>query len=82
MGSGRSIAVQNFNEQSALLVLGGVISAAVGAGFSVYSVIAIFGVVNAGLMWMIKRWHEQNCIRHPAEIQNLLEIARSDINHG
>jgi LPLT family lysophospholipid transporter-like MFS transporter len=33
-------------------------------------------------MWVIKRWHERNCIAHPAEIEHLLEIARSDNAHG
>ena len=82
MGAGRSIAVQNFNEQACILLLGGVNSLAIGAGMSVYGVIIIFGVLNAGVMYLVKRWHESNLVNHSAEVQHLLEIARSDNAHG
>jgi LPLT family lysophospholipid transporter-like MFS transporter len=82
MGAGRSIAVQNFNEQSCILFLGGFYSLSTGIGLSAFGAITFFGVVVAGFMWVIKRWHERNCIAHPAEIEHLLEIARSDNAHG
>jgi LPLT family lysophospholipid transporter-like MFS transporter len=82
MGAGRSIAVQNFNEQSCILFLGGLYSLSTGIGLSAFGAITFFGVVVAGFMWVIKRWHERNCIAHPAEIEHLLEIARSDNAHG
>jgi hypothetical protein len=40
--------------------------------------IAIFGVLIAGTMWLIRRWHISNCARYPDEIAHLLAIARSD----
>jgi hypothetical protein len=82
MGAGRSIAVQNFNEQACILGLGGFYSLSTGMGLSAFGAITVFGVVVAGFMWVIKRWHERNCREHPAELENLLEIARSDNLHG
>jgi hypothetical protein len=29
-------------------------------------------------MWLIRRWHQRNCVRHRAEVERLLAIARSD----
>ena len=81
MGAGRSIAVQNFNEQACILFLGGMYALFTGLGLSAFGAITIFGVIVAGFMWVIKRWHERNCIAHPAEIESLLEIARSDNSH-
>ena len=81
MGAGHSIAVQNFNEQACILFLGGMYALSTGLGLSAFGAITIFGVIVAGFMWVIKRWHERNCIAHPAEIESLLEIARSDNSH-
>ena len=82
MGAGRSIAVQNFNEQACILGLGAFYSLSTGMGLSAFGAIAVFGSVVAGFMWVIKRWHERNCREHPADIANLLEIARHDNLHG
>jgi MFS family permease len=82
MGAGRSIAVQNFNEQACILGLGGFYALSTGMGMSAFGAISVFGVVVAGFMWVIKRWHERNCREHPAELEHLLEIARSDNLHG
>jgi hypothetical protein len=81
MGSGRSIAVQNFNEQSCILVLGAFYSACTGIGLSAYTAITAFGVVVAGFMWLIKRWHQNNLRKYPEEVEHLLAIARSDKHH-
>jgi LPLT family lysophospholipid transporter-like MFS transporter len=81
MGAGRSIAVQNFNEQSCILVLGAFYSACTGLGLSAYTAITAFGIVVAGFMYVIKRWHESNLKRHPEEVAHLLAIARSDKHH-
>jgi LPLT family lysophospholipid transporter-like MFS transporter len=81
MGAGRSIAVQNFNEQACILVLGAFYSACTGLGLSAYSAITAFGVVVAGFMWIIRRWHQNNLRRYPEEIEHLLAIARSDKHH-
>ena len=81
MGAGRSIAVQNFNEQLCILILGGMYSLSAGVGLSAFGAITLFGVVVAGFMWLIKRWHERNCRDHGAEVEHLLEIARNDNLH-
>ncbi len=82
MGAGRSIAVQNFNEQLCILILGGLYSVSSGVGLSAFGAITVFGLVVAGFMWLIKRWHERNCRDHGPEVEHLLEIARNDNLHG
>jgi MFS family permease len=82
MGAGRSIAVQNFNEQACILGLGAFYSLSTGLGLSAFGAITAFGLVVAGLMWLIKRWHDSNCVKHRDEVEHLLTIARSDTHHG
>jgi MFS family permease len=82
MGAGRSIAVQNFNEQACILGLGAFYSLSTGMGLSAFGAISVFGLVVAGFMWVIKRWHERNCRDHAADVEYLLEIARNDNQHG
>ncbi len=81
MGAGRSIAVQNFNEQAAILGLGAFYTGMTRLGLSAFGAITIFGVAVAGTMWLIKRWHARNCVRHRAELEHLLALARSDKHH-
>ena len=78
MGAGRSIAVQNFNEQAAILGLGALYSLSLKFGLSVFGAIIVFGVVVAGAMWLIRYWHLYNCRYHRAEVTHLLRIARRD----
>ncbi len=78
MGAGRSIAVQNFNEQACILGLGLLYTASTGAGVSAVISIAAFGLLVADTMWLIGRWHARNLRTHPAELERLLAIARSD----
>jgi LPLT family lysophospholipid transporter-like MFS transporter len=82
MGAGRSIAVQNFNEQACILGLGAFYSLSAGMGMSAFGAITAFGVVVAGVMWIIQRWHARNCIVHKDEVDHLLELARHDNVHG
>jgi MFS family permease len=81
MGAGRSIAVQNFNEQACILGLGGFYALSTGLGMSAFGAITAFGIVVAGFMWVIQRWHQSNLVHHSQEVQALLEIARSDKSH-
>ncbi|WP_332777636.1 lysophospholipid transporter LplT [Polaromonas sp.] len=81
MGAGRSIAVQNFNEQACILSLGAFYSLSTGMGMSAFGAITAFGVVVAGFMWLIQRWHKNNCIRYKDQIEHLQKIARSDHTH-
>ena len=78
MGAGRSIAVQNFNEQACILGLGAFYSGMTKFGLSAFGAIAIFGLVVAGTMELIRRWHRRNVVRHRDEVEHLLEIARTD----
>ena len=48
MGAGRSIAVQNFNEQACILGLGAFYTGLTGFGLSAFAAIAVFGLVVAG----------------------------------
>ena len=82
MGAGRSIAVQNFNEQACILGLGAFYSLSTGLGLSAFGAITMFGLVVAISMWLIQRWHEHNCRMYPDEVEHLLDIARNDHMHG
>ena len=81
MGAGRSIAVQNFNEQACILGLGAFYAGMTIFGLSAFGAIAIFGVVVAGVMEIIRRWHQRNLVVHGIEVERLLAIARTDQHH-
>ena len=78
MGAGRSIAVQNFNEQACILGLGAFYTGLTRFGLSAFGAITIFGLVVAGVMWLILRWHQRNTVEHRDEVERLLAIARRD----
>ena len=78
MGAGRSIAVQNFNEQACILGLGAFYTGMTRLGLSAFTAIAVFGLTVAGAMALIRRWHQRNCVLHSAEVERLLAIARTD----
>jgi len=78
MGAGRSIAVQNFNEQACILGLGAFYTGMTRFGLSAFGAITIFGLTVAFVMWLIRRWHANNCVHHRAEVDHLLELARHD----
>lgn len=80
MGAGRSIAVQNFNEQACILVLGFAYSFSASAGMSAFAAIAGFGFLVASVMYLIKRWHLSNVEKYPDEVNAELEKAR-EIEH-
>ncbi|MCM2252222.1 MAG: lysophospholipid transporter LplT [Ramlibacter sp.] len=82
MGAGRSIAVQNFNEQACILGLGAFYSLSAGLGLSAFAAITAFGLIITSVMWLIHRWHRGNCVRYREEIEHLLEVARHDKAHG
>jgi MFS family permease len=80
MGAGRSIAVQNFNEQACILGVGALYTGMTRLGVSVYGAITVFGVFTAALSLLIRFWHRSNSVNHREEVEALLEIARHD-NH-
>ena len=81
MGAGRSIAVQNFNEQACILSLGAGYSLSTGMGLSAFGAITGFGIVVAGFMWLIQRWHKSNTVKYKVQLDHLISIARSDKSH-
>ncbi|WP_218241936.1 lysophospholipid transporter LplT [Comamonas fluminis] len=78
MGAGRSIAVQNFNEQLAILAMGAFYSLSTKMGLTAFGAITVFGLLVAATMVLIGLWHRHNCKHHPQEVEKLLEIARRD----
>jgi MFS transporter, LPLT family, lysophospholipid transporter len=81
VGAGRSIAVQNFNENTSILVMIALYSLLLNAGFSIYFVIALFGLFMAGTMALVQLWHRHNCRVHAEEIDRLLAFARAEVPH-
>lgn len=57
MGSGHSIAVQNFNENLSILLMLGAYSLMIKAGFSIYTVVVVFGLFISVTMGIIHRIH-------------------------
>ena len=78
MGAGRSIAVQNFNEQAAILGMGVLYSLFTKWGLSAFGAIAAFGLLVAAVMVVILRWHVYNVRHYPKEMVQLRKIARLD----
>jgi MFS transporter, LPLT family, lysophospholipid transporter len=81
MGAGRSIAVQNFNEQACILGLGGLYALGTGLGVTAFGIIAFFGFLITAVMWLIMRWHASNLSKYPAEEAHLIDIATHDGMH-
>ena len=78
MGAGRSIAVQNFNEQACILGLGAFYAGMTRFGMSAFGAITIFGLFVAATMGLIRGWHRSNRVKHKEEVDHLLAIARTD----
>jgi MFS transporter, LPLT family, lysophospholipid transporter len=81
MGAGRSIAVQNFNEQACILGLGAFYVGMTRFGLSAFAAILVFGLLVAVTMEIIRRWHKHNTVVHREEVERLLAIARTDHGH-
>ncbi|MBL8447679.1 MAG: lysophospholipid transporter LplT [Zoogloeaceae bacterium] len=64
MGAGHSIAVQNFNENLSILMMTGLYALLIRWGLSINTVIILFGLFVAGVMWLIKGRHEANQREH------------------
>jgi hypothetical protein len=82
MGAGRSIAVQNLNEQLCILGLGFLCTFSTGMGLSAFGAITAFGLLVAGAMWLIQKWHAHNRVVHKDELDRLMAIAKNDNLHG
>jgi LPLT family lysophospholipid transporter-like MFS transporter len=81
VGAGRSIAVQNFNENTSILIMIALYSLLLNAGFSIYFVIALFGLFVAATMTLVQWWYLHNRRRHAEEVDRLLAFARAEVPH-
>jgi LPLT family lysophospholipid transporter-like MFS transporter len=57
MGSGSSIAVQNFNENLSIFAMLGLYALMEKMNLNIYSIIAVFGLLLSGIMAAIYRKH-------------------------
>ena len=81
VGAGRSIAVQNFNENSSILVMIALYSLLLNVGFSIYTVIVVFGLFVACTMTLVQIWYWRNHRAHREEVDRLLAFARAEDPH-
>ena len=81
VGAGRSIAVQNFNENTSILVMIATYSLLLGSGLSIYWVILIFGLFVAGTMTLVQWWFSHNRRVRATEVERLLAFARAEDHH-
>jgi hypothetical protein len=81
MGAGRSIAVQNFNENLSILAMLALYSLLLREGLSIYTVIVIFGLFVAGSMTLVLLWYLRNRRLYRRKIDRLLSFARSEDYH-
>ena len=65
MGAGHSIAVQNFNENLSILVMLGVYALLIKLEFSIYTVIALFGLFLSSAMTLVREQHYKNLREGP-----------------
>jgi hypothetical protein len=78
VGAGRSIAVQNFNENTSILLMIALYSVLLGSGLSIYAVIVVFGLFVAGTMAAVQLWYRESRRRHGEEIERLLDFAAAE----
>jgi MFS family permease len=60
MGAGSSIAVQNFNENLSIFAMLGLYTLLEWQGFSIYTIITVFGLLLAGIMSILFKTHGQD----------------------
>jgi hypothetical protein len=81
VGAGRSIAVQNFNENTSVLIMIALYSLLLSAGYSIYAVILAFGVFVALTMASVQLWFRHSRRVHAEEIERLLDFAAAEDPH-
>jgi hypothetical protein len=81
VGAGRSIAVQNFNENASILIMIALYSALLNVGYSIYAVIVVFGLFVAAAMASVQLWFWHCRRRHGEEIDRLLAFAAAEDPH-
>jgi MFS family permease len=78
VGAGRSIAVQNFNENTSILIMIALYSWLLHVGQSIYVVIVGFGLFVSGTTALVQLWYLRNRRVHREEVERLLAFARSE----
>ena len=78
VGAGRSIAVQNFNENTSILVMIALYSLLLNLGYSIYTVIVVFGLFVTAAMASVQLWFVHSRRRHGEEIERLLDFAAAE----
>ena len=81
VGAGRSIAVQNFNENISILVMIALYSLLLGVGYSIYTVILVFGLFVSTTMGLVGLWYQRNRRVRREEVDRLLAFARTEAPH-
>jgi LPLT family lysophospholipid transporter-like MFS transporter len=81
VGAGRSIAVQNFNENTSILIMIALYSELLKVGHSIYLVITMFGFFMVFSMLLVHWWYRHNLRAHPEEMERLLAFARAEVPH-
>jgi LPLT family lysophospholipid transporter-like MFS transporter len=79
VGAGRSIAVQNFNENTSILIMIALYSLLLHVGHSIYLVIAAFGLFVAATMTFVQWWYLRNLRVHRDEMERLMAFARAEV---
>jgi MFS transporter, LPLT family, lysophospholipid transporter len=78
VGAGRSIAVQNFNENTSILIMIALYSMLLHVGYSIHTVILCFGLFVAATMTLVQFWYWRNRRVHGEEVDRLLAFARAE----
>ncbi|MGD9788738.1 MAG: lysophospholipid transporter LplT [Sulfuricellaceae bacterium] len=81
MGAGHSIAVQNFNENTSILIMLGLYAMLIEVNVPVEAVVILFGAFVAALTYLVLRWHRANMREHGRELEHLLDIAAKSGHH-
>ena len=81
VGAGRSIAVQNFNENTSILMMIAVYSMLLSVGHNIFLVITFFGLFVSGTMAFVQWWYWRNHRVHRDEVERLLAFARAEDPH-
>ncbi|THU04451.1 lysophospholipid transporter LplT [Lampropedia puyangensis] len=78
MGAGRSIAVQNFNEQACILALGLLYAYSTKMGLGAKAAMTWFGIIVCGITLLIMLWHRRNLRAHGDTIARDLDAICQD----
>src|SRR5216110_1167782 len=81
VGAGRSIAVQNFNENTSILLMIALYSLLLNVGQSIYLVILLFGLFVSCTMGVVQIWFLRSRRIHADEMERLLAFARAEDPH-